>query len=231
MFNSELSVVQLWYLRKPSKVNIHQIFTLIFQDLTMRRVLHHAKLNIYPTERSKKPQMYFKFVKGTNFDGYEPKNYETKVLAPFEELDQLQAKTLTNGILRKYSLPTGFINEEIMKPLKKEGYMSSPPLLGAFGMKSLTKQAKKIIENLNQYLAEKEQQLSECVDTDREKFIPILQELQSLVFFIKQDNPELYQHILSNVKWVNQTKPMGVENDLSIFVEAMNIDLVYLEEH
>lgn len=231
MFDSELSAVQLWYLRKPKKTNIHQIFTLIFQDLTIRRILHHAKLNIYPTERSKKTQKYFKFVKGSSFEGYEPKNYEKKLIIPFEEYDQLQAKTLTNSALRNYGLPTNFINEEIMKPLKKEGYISSPPLLGSFGMKSVTKAGKQIVEELNQYLAEKEQVLSECVDNDREKFIEVVQDMQSFIFFVKNDNSELYQHVLSNVKWVYQTKPMGPENDLSIFVEAMNIDLSYLDDH
>jgi hypothetical protein len=231
MFQSELTAAHLWYLRKPSMVNIHDIFTIIFQDLTLRRVLHLKKRDIYPTDRSKKPQLYFKFIRGINYYGYKPKAFEKKIITPFEEHDELQAKTLTNKALKSYGLPTAFISEEILSQLKKDGYIRSPFLLGMFGAKRLTNKSKQLIEELNQYLEEKKQILLEAIDNDRKQFVYVLEEMQSLIFFVIKDNPELYEHIISNVKWVHQTKPFGDQNDLSSFVEALNIDLGYLEQH
>lgn len=231
MFQSELFAAQLIFLRKPSKVTVSEMFAIVFQDLTLKRVLNLQKLNNYPTERSKKTQKYFMFTKGVNYEGYEAQNFEKFIITAFEDHENLQAKTITNGMLRKYGLPSGYITDEIMGPLKRQGLMSTVPILGAFGMKKPTPKGKDIINELNNYLSEKEQELTECVDQDREKFISILQEMKTLVFFIKKENTTLYASIIENVKWVNQNKPLGFENDLSEFTEAINIDTSYLEAH
>lgn len=231
MFESDLFAAQLYYLRKPSKATIADVFGIVFKDLTLRRVLNMRKVNNFPTDRSKKKQKYFMFIKGINFIGYEAQKFEKNVIAPFEEYDQLQAKTITNSALRKYNVPSGFISEEIESSLISDKYMSSVPLLGAFGMKKITNKGKETIDQLNLYLTEKEQILSECIDKDREKFISTLKEMNTFIFFIKNDNPDLFNSIIENVKWVNQNKPLGIENDLTEFTEAININLEYLENH
>ena len=118
-----------------------------------------------------------------------------------------------------------------MNPLINEGYFTAVPVLKAFGMKKPTAKGKEIVNELNSYLSEKEQELTECIDKDREKFISILKEMQTLVFFLKKENTTLYTSIIENVKWVNQNKPLGIENDLTEFTEAINIDTTYLEDH
>lgn len=231
MFTSELFAAQLFFLRRPTKVNIAEVLAIVFQDLVLRRVLNLIKTNTFPTDRSKKKQKYFMFVKGENFEGYEPTNFEKQIIAPFEDHDQLQAKVLTNSILRKYGLPSGYISDEILAPLKKEKLISAIPVLSAFGMKKAAGSGKETVDELNAYLVEKEQELTAAVDNDREKFIQVMKEMKTLIFFLKKDNPELFASIIENVKWVNQNKPLGIENDLFEFTEAINVDMSHLEAH
>lgn len=228
MFKSDLYAAQLFYLRKPSKASTADMFAIVFQDLTLRRVLNLKRIDTYPTDRSKKTQKYFMFTRGVNFNGYEAQNFERSLIVPFEEYDQLQPKTLTNSALRKYSLPSSYVTDEIMTPLKAEGYISSIPLLG---IKKLTQTGENIVNEINNYLTEKAQALTDCIEKDRETFITILKEMKTLTFFLKKDNEELYKSIIEGVKWVNQNKPLGFENDLSEFTEAINIDMSYLDQH
>ncbi len=231
MFNTELLPVQLMYLRKPSKANIQRILSIVFQDLIIRRVLNLKIVDTFPNERSKKTQKYFMLEKGENYEGYEPKQFEKGILAPYDEREQLQPKTLTNKILRKYGVPAGYIDHKIMLPLKEEGYISAPPILKSFGVRKLTEKGKQVVNELNQFLAEKEQQLTDLIDGDKEQFIHVMNEVSTLVFIFKKKNPKLFKNIISMVKRVHLSKPLGQENDLSNFKEAMNINLSYFSHN
>ncbi len=228
MFNSELLPVQLLYLQKPAKANIQSILSFVLQDLIIRRILNLKALDTFPNNRSKKTQKYFVLLKGENYVGYKPKYFEKEILCPYDKYEQLQPKTITNKILRKYSVPTGYIDDEIVTSLKNEGYINAPSVLKAFGIHSITSKGKQIVADLNHYLAKKEQQLTYLIDGDKEQFIQVMNEMGTLVFIFKKDNPDLFKNIISMVKRIHRSKPLGHENDLSNFKEAINIDLSFL---
>lgn len=227
MIHTELFPAQVFYLMAPKKVNIHEIFSIILRDLTIRNVIRVAKVNSFPNNRSKKTQKYFRFVKGNAFEGYEPKSFEKSFIAPFLETDYVQTKVLTNFVLQKYSMPSGFISDQFYKPLHKEGYVSSIPVLKSFGFLTVTSKGKKVAHEAHEFIHHQEEILTGLIDGDREKFINALYETGSYIFHFEETNPELYKNIISMVKRINKSKPLGPEHDLTLFFDAMNIDLGY----
>lgn len=231
MFNSELSPVQVMFLKLPSKISIHDVLSYILRDLTLRRILSVEKINSYPNDRSRKTQKYFMLTKGVNYEGYEPASFEKSTILPFTEYNQIQTKSLTNFILKKYSTPSSFIVDRIYSPLHKEGYVSSLPLLKTFGYYKLSKQGKDIINELNAFLESQEEKLTNLIDGDKNEFIEVLEETGTYVFYYEHHNPELYKNIISMVKRVNNTRTSAQDKDLIYFMEAMNLDLGYFDEH
>lgn len=231
MFNSELSPVQVMFLKSPSKIAVQEVLSYILRDLTLRRVLRVDKINSYPNDRSRKTQKYFMIVRGVNYDGYEATSYEKNTILPFTEYNQIQTKSLTNFILKKYSTPSSFVADKIYSPLHKEGYISSLPLLKTFGYYKLSAKGKQTVEELNTFLNTQEEKLLSLIDGDKKEFIEALEETGTFVFHFEHHNPDLYKDIISMVKRVNNTKPLGPEKDLTKFMEAMNIDLGYFDEH
>ena len=230
MFSTELSPVQVLFLQAPTKVGIDDMISSILRDLTLRRVLNVIKINSFPNDRSRKTQKYFMFVRGENYEGYEHAEYEKGFIKPFEEINQAQAKTLTNFLLKKYSTPSGFIKDKIYRPLNKDGFASSLPILKAFGYYKVTAKGKQIITEFNEFLKTQEEKLKSLIDGDREEFINVLNETGVYAFYFEKNNPELYKNLISMVKRINRSKPLGVENDLTNFMEAMNVDVSYFEE-
>ncbi len=230
MFSTDLNPVQVMFLHNPSKMHIEDALSIILRDLTLKRVLNMTKLNIYPTERSKKTQKYFKFVKGEKFEGYEPEPHEKNFLVPFEEVDLLQPKSLTNFVLRRFSMPSGFITEKIYGPLHVEGYVTGLPLLKTFGYYSLSRKGKEVVEMFNQFISEQEQKLESLIDGDKTEFTQALQETGVYTFYFEKNNPELFKNIISMIKRVNNNFREGANNDLTSFAEAVNIDLGYFGE-
>jgi hypothetical protein len=228
MLNTELFPAQIIYLQAPKKVHVHDVIAAILQDLTLRKVLRVVKINSFPNDRSKKTQKYFMFVKGESFEGYEPKSFEKSVLAPFKEMEQVQAKLLTNFVLKRYGTPSGFIEAQIYSVLRAEGYIGSIPILKSFGYLSLTSKGKEEVEKANEFIAQQEEKLKSLIDGDRGQFIQAINETGTYVFHFEKWNPELYKNIVSMVKRINKSKPMGPDNDLSNFMEAMNIDISFL---
>lgn len=230
MENVELFPAQLIFLRSPKKIKVDEIFSYILQDLTLKRVLNLQKIQSFPNERSRKTQKYFMFVKGENYEGYDPQNFEKHFLSPFSELNQIQIKILTNYVLKKYSLPSKFIVKELYAPLHKQKYISAVPFLKSFGVYNLSREGKQAVAELNEFLHEREEKLTALIDGDREEFIRALNETGTYAFLFEHENPELHKNIISMVKRIHRSKPLGPENDLSPFFEAYNIDLGYFEE-
>lgn len=231
MFTTELSPAQVMFLYTPSKIGVHEVLGYILRDLTLRRVLNVQKINSFPNDRSRKTQKYFMIIKGENYEGYEAAAFEKSTIIPFTEYNQVQTKTLTNFILKKYSTPSSFINDKIYVPLNKEGYISSIPLLKTFGFYKLSGKGKEVVNDLSEFLTAQEEKLASLIDGDKKEFIEALEETGAYVFYFEHHNPELYKDIISMVKRVNNSKPLGCERDLTQFMEAMNIDLGYFEEH
>ncbi|HAM99523.1 MAG TPA: hypothetical protein DCQ26_13020 [Marinilabiliales bacterium] len=227
MLNTELFPAQVFYLLAPKKVHVHEVFATILRDLTLRNVIRVAKINSFPNDRSKKTQKYYRFIKGEAFKGYEPQPFEKSFLIPFEETENVQTKVLTNYVLRKYSMPSGFIGDQIYNPLSKAGYIGSIPILKAFGYLSLTHKGNEVVAQANEFIHQQEEKLTALIDGDREKFIHTINETGAYIFHFEENNPALYKNIISMVKRINKSKPMGPENDLTVFMEAMNIDLSY----
>jgi len=230
MFSTELSAVQVLFLQAPTKVGIDDMISAILRDLTLRRVLNVDKINSFPNDRSRKTQKYFMFIMGEHYEGYEHAEFEKGFIKPFEEINQAQAKTLTNFLLKKYSTPSGFIKDKIYTPLKKEGFVSSLPILKAFGYYKVKTKGKQIITEFNDFLKTQEEKLESLIDGDKGEFINTLKETGVYVFYFEKNNPKLYKNLISMVKRINRSKPLGAENDLSNFMEAMNIDVSYFEE-
>ncbi len=231
MFETDLFPAQVLFLQKPKKLKVPELFSAILQDLTLRKVLNLEKINSFPTERSKKTQKYFFFNKGENFEGYEPQRFEKYFLSPFTELNQVQSKSLTNYVLKRYALQSGFITDEVYAPLSKAGYVNAIPLMKGFGLFSLSSKGKEIANAANEFLEQQEGKLLELIDGDKEQFINTMKETGNFVFQIEHSNPDLYHELLSMVKRIYRTQPLGPENDLTEYYEAMNIDLGYFDEH
>lgn len=230
MFQSDLSVAELLVLHRPKKVKLADALSIVLKDLTIRRVIKVIKVKSYPNDRSRKTQKYFRFTKGTSYTGYQPFNFEQGIMKAFELSDMVQAKTITNAILYKYSMPSSYVSSEIRSQLKSKGLISAPPVLSGFGMVSLTEKGHEIAAALNQYLDEKEQTLLSQLNGNSEQFIQTLKEVGSLYFFIIMKNPDLYKESIPRIKKIYETKPLGIESDLQEFIEAINIDLSYLHE-
>ncbi len=231
MFDTDLLPAQIIFLQNPSRIRVNEIIGAILRDLTLRRVLNVVKITSYPTDRSRKKQKYFRFAKGSAFEGYEPKIFEKSFLTPLsEDEDMIQAKILTNFVLRKYSMISGFIDEKIFAPLHKEGYISSLPILKTFGYYSMSKKGKEIVQIANEFVKTQEEKLESLIDGDKGEFFNALNETGTFAFQFEKTNPKLYKNLISMVKRINRTKPLGPENDLTNFMEAMNIDLSYFEE-
>ncbi|MFA6404187.1 MAG: hypothetical protein WCX31_21565 [Salinivirgaceae bacterium] len=230
MLNTELLPAQIIYLQAPKKVHVHDVIAAILQDLTLRRILKVIKINSFPNDRSKKTQKYFMFTKGESFEGYEPKSFEKSVLAPFKELEQVQAKLLTNFVLKRYNMPSGFLKVQMYSALNKEGYIGSIPILKSFGYLSLTAKGNEEVAKANEFITQQEEKLSGLIDGDKGQFYQVINETGTYVFHFAESNPVLYKNIVSMVKRINKTKPLGPEKDLTNFMEAMNIDISFLKE-
>lgn len=230
MLNTELFPAQVLFLQTPSKVSIEEVFSVILKDLVIRRVLNLVKLKSYPTERSTKTQKYFRFIKGIAYEGYEPMKFEKSFLIPFEEAEQVQAKVLTNFALRKYNMPSGFIDERIFIPLAKDDYISSLPLLKTFGYYSIKSKTKEIIAEVEEFMTTQEQRLESLIDGDKAEFVSAMNDTGTYVFQFEKRNPELYHNIISMVKRIYRTQPLGPDNDLTNFMEAFNVNMRYFEE-
>ncbi len=230
MFDTDLLPAQILFLQNPSKIRINEVIGAIFKDLTLRGVLNVVKIKSFPNNRSRKTQKYFRFAKGKVFEGYEPRLFEKGFLDPLEEEDMVQAKILTNFVLRKYSMVSGFIGDKIFKPLRKDGYISTLPILKTFGYYSLSKKGKKVVQMANEFVKIQEEKLEQLIDGDKGEFINAINETGTFAFQFEDTNPALYKNLISMVKRINRTKPLGSENDLTNFAEAMNIDLSYFTE-
>lgn len=228
MLYSDLLPVQLYYLKKPKKAEIKNIFGFIFRALIFGRVLNLQKLFIYPDSLSKRTQKYFKLVKGINYFNYEPKSFEAKVLKPFNKYGRLQVKTITNHVLRKFKVPGDFIAKEILNPLKKDKYITS----SMFGSKKATAKGKELLNELNTYMQGIEQMFVELInnDADDENFVTALFEVDVYLFFIELDNVELFSQIVEKTKEIHKKQIGNHKNKLSPFIESINIDLSYFEE-
>lgn len=230
MLNIELFPAQVLFLQAPSRVTIEEVFSVILRDLVINRVLNLAKLKSYPTERSKKTQKYYRFIKGTAYEGYEPMSYETRFLSPFEDAEQVQSKVLTNFVLRKYSMPSGFTDEKIFRPLAKDKYISSLPILKTFGYYSIKSKTKQILSEVDDFINNQEQKLESLIDGDKAEFISTMNETGTYIFQFENKNPELFKNIISMVKRIYRTQPLGPDNDLTNFMEAFNVDMRYFDE-
>ena len=230
MLNTELYPAQILFLQEPSKISINEVFSIILRDLVLRRVLHLAKLKSYPTERSKKTQKYYRFIKGEEFSNYEPMSFENRFLSPFEDAEQVQAKVLTNYVLKPYSMPSDFITKKIFKPLAKDKYISSLPFLKTFGYYSIKPKTKELLTEVKDFIATQEQKLESLIDGDKAEFVSVINETGAYIFYFEKNNAELYKNIVSMVKRIFRTKPLGIENDLANFMEALNVDMRYFEE-
>jgi ribosomal protein S19E (S16A) len=230
MLNTDLSPVEIMFLQSPAKMKITDIFSTILKNLVLNKVLYLTRIYNYPTERSRRKQKYFMFEKGINYTGYEPKPFEKSFLSPFEEYNQLQTKTLTNYVLRNYSMPGGFIDRRIFQPLHKEGYISSIPVIKTFGFYNLSSKGKEIVKNANEFIAKQEQKLSSFDKELNEEFVDILNETGTFAFKFKKINPNLYDKIVSNIKRIYINQPFGTNKDLINFMQAINVDLSYFNE-
>ncbi len=230
MLNTDLSPVEIMFLQSPAKTKITDIFSNILKDLILRNIIRFVRIYNYPTERSRKKQKYFMFEKGENYTGYEPKPFEKSFLSPFEEYEQLQTKTLTNYVLRNYSMPSGFINKRIFMPLHKNGYINSIPVLKSFGFYNITHKGKDVIKEANEFIAEQEQKLSSFGKDLKEEFVDVLNETGTFTFKFKKTNPELYSKIVSDIKRIYINRPFGADKDLTNFMQAINVDLNYFKE-
>lgn len=228
MLHSELAPVELYYLQRLKKANIRDIFAFIFRTLIFNRVLNLKKMFIYPDYLSKRTQKYFKFVKGKNYEHYEAKPYEEKILNPFNRYGKMQAKTITNFVLKKFKVPGDFISKELLQPLKKEGYITSTPFVG----KKKTEKAQEALQELNTYMSGIEQMFYSLLDTQvkDEDFVLALLEVNVYLFFIELTNADLFDKIVEKTKEINTRFPKGYENKISPFVEAINVDLSYFEK-
>lgn len=231
MFNTELSPVQIMYLKSPSKFKIDEALGYVIKDLVLRRVFAVEKFQSFPNDRSRKTQKYFRIVKSINFEGYEAATYEKSTIAPFTENNQIQTKILTNFILKEYGTPSAYIADQIFTPLKKEGYISSLPILKSFGYFKLSSKGKTIVSELNEFLNTQQAKLEGLIDGDKAEFIDVLEQTGTYVFYFEKHNLDLYKNIISMIKRINRTKPLGPEKDLQKYTEAMNIDLDYFIEH
>jgi len=229
MLESELLPVQLFYLQAPKKFHVDEMFDIILKDLTLRKILRVQKINSFPTERSKKTQKYYMFTKGELFEGYEPQQFEKSIMVPFKEMDQVQFKTLTNFVIKKYAKPSGFIEDQCLNPLSKKGYVSTIPLLNWFGFISVKAKATSEVNKVNEYINQLENKLQGLIDGDVKQFIQALNEGGIYVFRIAKTNSVLFKSIIEKIKQINITKPMGAENDLTPFVEALNIDMSFMQ--
>lgn len=228
MLHSELAPVELYYLQKLKKANIKDIFAFIFRALIFNRVLNLKKMFIYPDYLSKRTQKYFKFVKGINYDNYQAKSYEEKILNPFMRYGRMQPKTITNFVLKKFKVPGDFISKELFQPLKKEGYIKSTPFVG----KKKTEKAQEALQELDTYMSGIEQMFYSLLDAQikDDDFIVALLEVDVYLFFIELANADLFGKIIEKTKEINARLPKGYENKITPFVEAINVDLSYFEK-
>ncbi|MDA3891764.1 MAG: hypothetical protein PF517_08890 [Salinivirgaceae bacterium] len=231
MFNTDLAPVQVMFLKAPKKIGIDDVFSIILRDLTLRRILNVDKINCFPNDRSRKTQKYFMLVRGENYEGYEPKEFEKGFILPFLERNQVQTKTLTNFILRKYSTPSGFIDDKIFQPLHNEHYISSIPIVKTFGYYKVSNKGMEIVSELNEFIAGQEEKLTGLIDGDKGEFINALEETGVYIFHFEKNNPVLYKNLISMVKRVYVGKPFGPQLDLRHFMQAINLDLSYFVEH
>lgn len=228
MLHSELAPVELYYLQKQKKASVKNIFAFIIRTLIFSRVLNMRKLFIYPDYLSKRTQKYFKLVKGINYYTYEAKPYEKEILKSFERYGKIQAKTITNFVLKKFKVPGNFISKELSDPLKKQGYIQKKP----FGGKKITEKGKESLQELYSYMEGIEQMFLNLLNTQIEDndFVIALIEVDVYLFFIELTNIDLFKKIVEKTKDVNAKYPKGYENKISPFVEAINVDLSYFDK-
>ena len=231
MLNIELSYTQIIFVQNPSKIGIDEVFSSILRDLIIKGVLQLHRIKTLPTKRSKKVQKYFRFMKGQAYSGYEPLPFETSFLSPLEDIDQVQPKVLTNYVLRNYSMPSAFISKKIYAPLAKDKYISSIPVLKAFGFYSIKTNTKNMLTEVNDFINTQEETLLSLINGDNSKFISTMNETGSYVFMLEKKNPDLYKDIISMVNNIYKNQPLGADNDLSNFMEAFSVNMSYFEEH
>lgn len=230
MLNTELLPAQVFFLRYTKKLKIHDALSFVIRDLIIRKVVVYHTKSIFPNDRSRKTQKYNMLSKGLQFKGYEAQDFERNLISPLEEIDGVQIKTLTNFILRKYSMPSAYIGAQFLAPLRKIGYVNNIPIIKKFGVYSLTSKAKEITSDLDQIINQFEEKLSALIDGDKEQFYNTITELGSYVFIFEKKNPDLYKNIESMIRRIYTTKPLGVERDLYEYYQAMSIDLGFFHE-
>lgn len=228
---TELSLVEIEFLMNPKKIDLAEAFESIIRELIVKKVIATDKKQKFPNSRSKKPQKYDIFFAGDNYKGYEAKKYEENLLRPFTEYGELYFKILTNFVLKKYSVPSSFIESEIRHTLKKEGYVNEIPVLKSFGMWGITSKAKDELQQVEEYLAQMMEKIHHCLPDKQENFIKIIQEMGVLVFLIHTKDHHLWEEIIHMLKKVERNKPLGKENDLSEYLKAALLEMKHLHHH
>jgi hypothetical protein len=140
------------------------------------------------------------------------------------DVNQVQTKILTNFVLKKYSYPSAFISDQILKPLKNEGLASS-----FLGNAKSTLKAKEIVEQAHTFMNLQKEKLSNLLNGDANEFIQTITETGSFLFLLEYNEAELFNNIARKIKNIKKSygnNPFA----LSPYTEALNLDLSYLQE-
>ncbi len=221
MLHSELSPVQLYYLKYLKKANMQHILGFIIRPLILNRVLQLQKMLLFPDVLSKRTQMYFKIRRGENFATHEPQFHEELILNAVYHYNEIQPKKISNLIIQHFKMPTRFIKHDIITPLASEKYLKST---------KVTKKGKQALEELNGYMQGIEQMFEELLNNniDDESFTIALLEVSVYLFFIELNNNELYNSILERTKeiiYCNQS--LEIQQKLQPLKEAINLDISF----
>lgn len=230
MLNTELLPTQVVFLQNFKKLKIYEVLSFVIRDLIIRKVLILHKKNTFPNNRSRKTQKYFMLAKGPNYLGYEPQDFEKNLVSPLEDIDSIQIKTLTNFVLKKYSMPSAYIRTQILAPLRNAGYINNIPIAKIFGIYSLTPKAKEIVTQASEQFQLYEEKLTQLIDGDKEAFYQIVKEMGTYIFTYELSNPELYKNIESMIRRIFINKPLGADKLLEEYFQAMNLNLGFFHE-
>ncbi len=235
MLQTDLLPVQIHYLSNPKKLKVYDVIGILLKDLTLRQIIYYHNVSSFPNQLSRKRQKYGMIMQGSKFHEYyndNPPLFEKLFLSPLEEIPRIQLRILSDYVIKRYNMPSQFIQVEIQAPLMNDGLMSGPPVLKSFGMFSATTKGKEEAEKFNQHMSSVHEKISSTIKADDNKFIATIEECGIYALILKHTDHELYEEMYERTDELVKKLQPTITNYLNIFHAAMIIEVgAHAEDH
>ncbi len=216
MFQTELLPAQIQFLQNPKKAKTFPIFATVIRHLILEKVLVFHNVKSYPNERSKKTQTYGMVSPGPGYASYEPQFFEKVFLSPLIEIPKIQMRILSDYVIKRYSLPSNYVKDDIYDSVKGEYIKRS------LGMYSLKPKGKEVVEQFNTFITEQISKLTTQVhEEDASALIQTVEETGSWLFIIEAIDHHLFEELKTKIKELNRENV----NVLYLYARCMELEL------